>query len=211
MKEVCDLLQQVHNVSYKYWKDETDVHGDDIGEVYDTYLRLIDVDPWIEPEEFDNKIRESKKSHNSTLVIQQGTFYLPPLDEESDFVATLSIDSNLQTGKMNLHIEMHRLVEGSLCGIGYRLEIGTGEHAHYHSSLLIRRPGAQGGVLLSGCPPWLPTDIPRIPMKATNPVSLVICAILSLYGRKTLRILLGGLENVRRKYLADLEEILKER
>lgn len=211
MKEICNILQQVHGLSFAHWRDETNIHEQDIGdaEVYKAYTRLIDVDPWVEPDKLDHMLRESKKRNKLNLLIQQGSFYLPPLDDDKDFVATLSIDCNLTSRKMNLRIEMHRLVDGSLCGIGYRLEFGAGEHAHFHSTLMTRRPDLQGGKFLSGCPNWLPTDIPRIPTMAKNPVSLVICAILSLYGKKALRTMLGNIEDVKRKYLIELKEILE--
>src|SRR6266516_6972410 len=198
MKELCRILQEVHSISYDYWKNPQNIPKQD---TYEAYARLANRYPPLEPRELDNLVRESKKSHDLSILIEKGSFYLPPLDEDAEFVATLSMDCKLSSNKINMRIEMYRLVKGALCGIGYRFEFG---HAHFHATLVNKRPKVEGGETLLGCPEWLPTTVPRIPTMATNPVALITCIILGYYGNKRL---LAGLK-VERKYLRELDRIV---
>ncbi len=182
------------------------IRGEEISEVaYEGYSRLINKYPPLESQELENRLRESRKSHDLSLRIGHGSFYLPPLEEDPEFVATLSLDFKLSSGKMNARIEMHRIIDDSFFGIGYRLEFGVGEHAFSHATLTNKRPDTEDGEFLSGCPTWLPTNIPRILSLGKNPVSLIICVIISLYGVKTV---LSNLD-VEKKYLHELDHILK--
>jgi hypothetical protein len=200
IKELCRILQKVHSVSYDYWKDPRNIENKD---TYEAYAKLANKYPPIEPQVLDHLVHESKRSQDFSLVIQRGSFYLPPLplNQDGEFVATLSIDCQLSSNKINIRIEMHRLVKGELRGIGYRFEFG---HAHFHATLINKRPPAEGGETLPGCPEWLPTEIPRIPTMAKNPIALITCIIFGYYGKRPL---LADLK-VERKYLGELDPIV---
>jgi len=120
--------------------------------------------------------------------------YLPPLEKNQEFVPVLSLWCKLdETGaKMALRVMLVSRGgnEGMLRGIGFRLESPYGDeddeenkegrHDFYHAQL-IRNLG--WGPLVEG-PSWLPETQPSFPLTADDPVTLMLCLLLSLYGKK---------------------------
>jgi len=212
MKALCNILRQVHEFSWSLWESGQTVSGSAIDNranaTYDSLARTADHYP-LEPEPLDGRLRTSERSHDLRLYFNHGTrFYLPPLDENCEFVATLSLDCKLSepNRSFKFRIEMYTLREQQLHGIGYRFEFGEGEHKHAHVTLAKERPDSEGGKALFGCPIWLPTYIPRVPTIAGTPVSLLVCMLIGLYGKKGYaRLLTDPPDN---KYLRGLEALL---
>jgi hypothetical protein len=198
MKQLCKIIQKLHDQSSYYWKNRTNIHGEKVdGDLYDFYEDMIrNRGYWlIDDCDLKNRLRESVKPDNLELHINgitekgqsKGRFYLPPLMEEPEFVAMLSLECNMRSGKTSVRIEMFRSFKGRPYGIGYRFEHGG--HEFCHASLTNKRPDHEGGKHLDNCPEWLPTDIPRVPMRADNPVSLLMDVLISLFGTKGYSIL----------------------
>jgi hypothetical protein len=208
LKELCDILRQVHKLSYAAWKDGKNLNDEKVDpKTYDTYIALISKNPWVEPQTFESQLRSAETSRSSqvTFRIEKGNFYLPPLEEDAGFVPSIFLECNLTSNKIGVRIEMYTIQGESLRGIGYRLEVGDKTHAYCHLSLANRRPDSLGGQLLDGCPEWLPTTIPRAPAMGRNIVCLITCIIIGLYGHKGLlsRIQIDG------KYLGEIDHIMK--
>jgi len=210
--EMCDILRQLRIASDAHWKDGTTVLGEPLGqETYSGYEKLIHKFPPMEFKTLNNMLHVSPKSHDLSLCIEEGCFYLPPLPQEGShgderFVATLSVECKLTKRSMNVRIEMHRVKDDDLHGIGYRFELGAGQHAYCHVTLANKRSAGQ---LLAKCPDWLPTSIPRTPMSAKCSVSMIVCILLGLYGKKGYGKLQSEGVEVDGKYLVELEHILK--
>lgn len=140
--------------------------------------------------------------------------YLPPLKKNAEFVPILHVACDLAEGvaTMNLRVMLIRYVEDSgqdggrrLCGVGFRFETphgeqGEGRHDFYHAQLIRgfdREPSIE-------CPDWLPCTQPSFPLVARCPVTLVVCLLRSLYGRKRFQQLLppaSGLSRWLKPYL----------
>jgi hypothetical protein len=74
---------------------------------------------------------------------------------------------------------------------GFRFETpeGEGTHNFYHAQPI--RHFKKGQLELLNCPAWLPTAEPTLPLCATNPVELSICLLVSLYGWRFYKRLVG--------------------
>lgn len=211
MKVLARIIKEVHSFAKENWKDSQNIHGDKLDPTtYEVYRRLIDKFPPIDSPELSNRLFESVKPRNLCLYLDGGgTVYLPPLDENHEFVATLSLECDLKAKTIGLRVELHTLMQEQLCGIAYRLEFGTQAHAYHHFTLANKRPDREGGTPIDGCPPWLPTKIPRIPVSGQNPVSILVGVLIALYGVRGYRTLLSKLdEPVNETYLHGLEHIL---
>lgn len=131
--------------------------------------------------------------------------YLPPLEKNAEFVPVLSLKCNLDETRINIELRVMLVCrveddEGKemLCGVGFRLESPYGEeedkdkeegeenedekeglHDFYHAQLM-RSLGWKSSV---ECPSWLPCTQPSFPLTADCPITLVLCLLLTLYGK----------------------------
>lgn len=122
--------------------------------------------------------------------------YLPALQKDANFVPVLSLKANLDEQRQEFRLRVMLVCrgdEGNLCGIGFRLETsecdatvdddGSGHHDFYHAQLIM---GFEKGALRRPIetPKWLPCDQPSFPLLAKDPLTLTICLLLTLYGKK---------------------------
>ena len=101
----------------------------------------------------------------------------------------------------------------ALNGIGFRMETpesantSIGIHDFYHAQLIQRfSPKQFSDKLQTKCLNWLPGSQPSFPLPANCPVTLLLCLIVTLYGRKCYTNICGripGIEQYRNK-LAEL-------
>ena len=126
--------------------------------------------------------------------------YLPPLEKEPHFVPILSLycKFNDQQSIAKLRVMLVCLDEnGNPRGIGFRMETPeslnqnvntpTNEGIHdFHHAQLIRKFGQRelDRKLKIECPSWLPESQPSFPLPAECPVMLLLCLILTLYGKR---------------------------
>ncbi len=127
--------------------------------------------------------------------------YLPPLQNKvSDFVPILSACCKMSRAKCTARLQV-MLVRFNQhpkpLGMGFRLETPeranqnddatTQEGIHdFHHAQLIRefRDNRLDGALRISCPWWLPVTQPSFPLPAECPVTLLLCLIVTLYGRR---------------------------
>lgn len=118
--------------------------------------------------------------------------YLPALKEDNkDFVPVLSLKAEFSDGEMKEFRLRVMLVsqndDGELRGLGFRLEApegsGHGRHDFYHAQLIKGFEKHEMGLSIK-TPQWLPCSQPSFPLLANDPLTLVICLLLTLYGKK---------------------------
>ena len=138
--------------------------------------------------------------------------YLPPLEKDPDCVPILSPYFNLKETRsiaklrvLLVRLDKNRKPHG-IYGIGFRMETpekinqgvnssvdgqcvdttnNSGIHDFHHAQL-IRKFGQEklDNKLQIDCPIWLPQSQPSFPLPAKCPVTLLLCLIVTLYGRK---------------------------
>jgi len=188
MKKICEIVQKLHTHSTVCWNSGTNIHKESIpGHLHDFYEYLLNNESYLMMD-LEHRLRESIKPDKLSLYIdgetsageKKGRLYLPPFEEEPQSVAMLSLNCDLRSKKMDIRIDVLTLFEGQPYGIGYRFE--RGEHEFCHLSLTNKRPDSEGGNHLRNAPKWLPCKIPRVPMRADEPVALLTDALISFYG-----------------------------
>jgi len=156
------------------------------------------VGPWppIEEKELDGLFPDSEVV-GVDFSGRSKVLYLPQLEKNPEFVPVLSLWCNLDETRTKMTLKVMLISsggdEGNLCGVGFRLESPHGDeedegderkevgrHDFYHAQL-IRSLGYGPPV---ECPSWLPETQPSFPLTADCPVTLVLCLLLSLYGKK---------------------------
>lgn len=77
--------------------------------------------------------------------------------------------------------------DGEHRSLGWRFEApeGSGEHCYWHAQP-IREVRRQGDAIPLATPDWLPDTMPAIPLAASDPMQLLVCALVSIYGHATL-------------------------
>ncbi len=129
--------------------------------------------------------------------------YLPPLEKNPTFVPVLSLKCNIGEAIDNIRLRVMLVrckdADGNLCGIGFRFESPEneqlssqnddqdsstknqpGRHDFYHTQII---QGLGWGPDIE-CPDWIPETQPSFPLAANDPITLLLCLLLSLYGKK---------------------------
>ena len=129
------------------------------------------------------------------LDFSKRVLYLPPLEEHCNFVPILSLFCTQSTAQFKVML-ICLDEDKKQCGIGFRMETpermnqnvntssNDGIHDFYHAQLIRkfdqRAPDSTQGF---DCPSWLPRSQPSFPLPADCPVTLLLCLIVTLYGR----------------------------
>ena len=126
--------------------------------------------------------------------------YLPPLERNPRCVPILSLYCKLNNQQSIAKFRVMLVCldnEGKPYGIGFRMEtpeslnqnlntpVNEGIHDFHHAQL-IRKFGqkALDRKLQVDCPSWIPESQPSFPLPAKCPVMLLLCLILTLYGKR---------------------------
>jgi hypothetical protein len=129
--------------------------------------------------------------------------YLPPLEKEPHFVPILSLYCKLNDKQSiaKFRVMLVRLDDcfeenRKVYGIGFRMETpesmnqnatttdNEGIHDFHHAQLIQKFGQTRLNKLLIDCPGWIPESQPSFPLPAKCPVTLLLCLIVTLYGRK---------------------------
>jgi len=129
------------------------------------------------------------KSVQVRLSDHNWVLYLPPVEEEPDFLPVLTLECRLDDQKdvmklrlLLVHCDMSK---GKPHSIGFRIEPGHNIHGFYHAQLIKNLEGAaKVENPLVECPLRFPETQPCLPLKAKDSVTLVLCLLISLYGIK---------------------------
>lgn len=140
--------------------------------------------------------------------IEHGTIMIPILNLKYDFGCSIP--------RIRIYLGLFQRHENHIKGIGYRFETpegistsGSGRHHFYHLQMIRGFP--QGGPFY---PPelmsWLPDSEPTIPLDAENPIHLICCLLIGLYGLEEFRTFLGFLTTSDRSIGKKIEEIISK-
>ncbi len=188
---MCQILTDVRRDSDRMWRNLRDGNDNnlDIGTT-ETYRRLSEVMAPMKEADFQKEVERTEAHLQLKLPPPANKnlhFYLPPLERNSEFVITFSSSCDLGRAPWDIdfRIHMYRLLgypqttggqASQFERVTFRFEGPETMPAHhfYHAQL----------TPAFGCPNWLPSSIPCLPLAANNPVSLLVCLMMSLYGRK---------------------------
>jgi len=186
---MCELLKRLLDLSDYHWKEGKDLKYKDLAKTgtIRNHERMTWSERCMASEELDSLINNSR---NSRLCLDR--FYLPPLDEDREFIPILSLKCNLISSppSLSLRVGMTKYTndgKGQPVSLGFRFEMGhpgqrrrpDSDHNYHHMQLTARPHGEP----LFGCPE-LPETYPCVPTPAKCPITLFLCMLLSLYGTK---------------------------
>ena len=193
------------------------------------WQRLVPSLKPIEETVFEHWFPASSDELHVDFSQRQMVLYLPPLEKDAEFVPILDVKCDLDGTRteIELRVLLVRQVEdcktngeGKLRCIGFRLESPHGDreqreteegekkvegrHDFYHAQLI---RGLRWGPAFKS-PDWLPCTQPSLPLTANCPVTLVLCLLLTLYGKGYCREFVSkptGLSNWLKPYLEKLQ------
>jgi len=209
MKKILLFLDVLSN---KLWKDGKTVKGNCVSNSVARSRDKImeDVIP-IGRGDFNKVIYQKIRKR----LVLDNPLFLPPLDEDDEFVPALTMDWKLNSEwpDISLKVEMYRhFKEGEflvLKSLGFRFEQEKPNTKHCYIHVQINKERATNNPLL-GCPIWIPGHIPCIPIIARCPVSLILCLLVSFYGIDITRELNAADIKIDSKYWKPLVPILRE-
>jgi hypothetical protein len=203
---MCELLDSLLDLSDHHWRIRKDLNNNDL----DTRTTMRNYDQMALTEHPLARRKLDllmKKSRNSRLCLDQ--FYLPPLEEDREFIPILSLKCDLTSSppSLSLRVGMTKYTNGGKCrptSVGFRFEMGKPNSNHnYHHMQFTARPHDEP---LAGCPE-LPETYPCVLTPAKCPVSLFLCLLLSLYGSRITENRIFTV-NIDRKYKVPLDYLL---
>jgi len=143
----------------------------DIGGVYTSVLRK---------EELAN-ILPSDDCVKTTFATMY--LYLDPVTKGTTMVPVLSAccDFGRSPAEVRLRLGLFMRHKRNVKAIGYRFEApeGKGSHNYYHVQVI---SGLKEPFSPQECSSWLPDRQPAFPLDADDPVKLLLCLLVSLYG-----------------------------
>jgi hypothetical protein len=123
----------------------------------------------------------SNRETNFTTIRQY--LYLNPVMRGLWLLPVLSIKANFERSlpEVRLRLGLFLWAKGRVRSLGMRFETpeGPGLHNYYHMQFI---RGFDGGSEMPGSLWWLPTKEPTVPLDADNPVALLLCLLVNLYG-----------------------------
>lgn len=203
---MCQVLRKLNDLSLKLWRKEKDLSGSDLrDDIKFNYDNLIISNHPMQEKNLDNLI---KQNLDSLCLAFDESFYLPPLDDNKDFIPLLSLNCNLTEypPEISLRICMYRYLNGDITkpqGIGFRFEKHKGSNHDYYHVQVTNKPHAS---LEHEYHDWIPENIPCILQPAQNPVSLIFSMLISFYGKRISEQMIT-LMNIDRKYKEPLKFI----
>lgn len=159
---------------------------------------LINYRPPVSEDQIEQWFLASGDGLHVSFSSKQVVMYLPPLRRHAEFVPVLDLECHLSptSTMMKLGMTLICLVEDGgerkPCGISFRLENShreqqeeaqeneEGTHDFYHAQL-VKSPRSLSFIEY---PTWVPDSQPSFPLTAECPVTLVLCLLLTLYGKK---------------------------
>lgn len=145
----------------------------------------------------DGQLQKFLRSDRAAQEKQRVFLYLQPMESDGKWLPILRLTCDLEGSRPRvwLRVGLFHLDPGSQLAIGFRFESpegeGEGKHSYYHAQLITgfeRDRQFYAYHTDSDMFPLtkLPTKFPALPLDAKDPVMLVLCLLLSLYGRKCL-------------------------
>lgn len=129
--------------------------------------------------------------------LDRGKFLvLTPPDNEEPMVPVITIRCDFTTmmPEFRVRLALFRIGDGgNLQAVGYRFETpeGDGSHDYYHAQFIKELEKGRPRCTLP-CPDFFPTTQPAVALDAHDPLTLLICVMVSLYGSDYVRRELRG-------------------
>ena len=192
-----DILEPLFRIQFETWFDpKPELRSS--SQIFKLFQSLSE--KW-EPVTSFEEIKHLFKPSELRLNFSNRVLYLEPLlEKKTYFVPILSLFCILNETQSTAQFKVMLvcLDEGKKeCGIGFRMETpesmnqdtntidNGGSHDFYHAQLIRkfdkRAPDSAQGF---DSPSWLPQSQPSFPLPADCPVTLLLCLIVTLYGRK---------------------------
>lgn len=147
-------------------------------------------------------------------LLGMGQFlYLEVVNDDRPLIPVVSFNYDFSEDREEFRLRvglLGRTSEGSMVAAGFRFETregATGIHRYYHAQMISSLGLAKGSdpLLLDH---WVPESQPAIPLEADNPLALLVCFLVSLYGPDRVRELLtSGLLNFMKSAIADMHSV----
>lgn len=176
--EIGLILSDLSRLSEKKWRNDKTL-GDqkvppETREIYDNLQ-------YSKRQTRKEEIEQIFKNDDNKYDIAFNNLYLPPLDNNMEFVPILSMVCDLKKDcYISLRVEMQSYDNNKkFIGLGYRFESPHpgGIHDYWHIQLI-----TENGEKL-GCPEWLPEENPCFPVKVKKPIDLIFFMLLCFYGK----------------------------
>ena len=181
LKALCAIQDAAWSRRQKTWVDDLDIDS----KTYSTYTELIS--SWTPLTEKDTEalFPVNSKSVNFRLSESRKALYLSPTSSQPHLIPVVSLECVIDNTKANIKIRIMLIQKrnDALVGIGFRFENGGDIHQYYHAQLIKELQGStHGSNPVIEHLEWLPESEPAIPLKANDPVTLLLCSLISLYG-----------------------------
>lgn len=205
---VCNLLKEIHIKSNNKWSTFKNLSGSKLDSpTLDNFSNVKEFKNPMKYEELEYLIKNAQESKNLSLHLNKN-LYLPPLEYNSEFIPILFLDCDLNKSdpdvsfKINLFRSIIEENTIKLQYFGVRFEIHGPEspHGYYHFQVTHAHS--------PGCPDWVPNTLPCIPIRCKCPVSLLLCMLISFYGKGMFNKLFRGDMNIDKNYTECLKDIL---
>lgn len=170
-------IETFRNIILAMWQEQRDTWQNLMGPNQpkqshrDTYDRLAGIPQFTSKEHLEGRLptRNERGEVHECLI-------LPPIRKEGGCVPLLTMTWNVtgQRAQMTLHITLARAIKGDLKYFPMRFETGEGRHRFCHAQL--------GNRFRPTVPDWLPEKQPSFPLPAKCSVTLLLAALIALYG-----------------------------
>jgi hypothetical protein len=184
------LLKNVNNRSNYCWTHSVTLEGNHISKKTEYYYEYLKERYFPISERVLKKMIESETNISLHDEKQKNlSFYLPPLDDQNEFIPILSLDAEYLSNppKCEIRVGLYKLSKKqNIIGFGIRFEcehrIGKSKHKYYHAQLTKTPIEIINHIEL----PLIHESIPCIILPAKNHVSLFISTLISMYGKTIL-------------------------
>jgi hypothetical protein len=178
------------------------------------YKQLTSRYPKASREQLENIFR---RDHGNLLGTNPTFIFLESADDDhvGNIIPVLSIKFAFSDEEQELRLRLCFFIldksggGSAVRGIAFRLETpeGPGAHDFYHAQIIT---AFEKGHPIDQCPQWLPVRQPSFALDANNPVRLLVCALVSIYGCPHYKkILTGATIPHRSDYATDIQFVCK--
>jgi hypothetical protein len=193
---IFNLFIRIAELSSSCWTDPMkDLDGNDLPPttinnykflVNKTRFRPITVEEIEKQKKFIEK-KQLVRNNRDTRTLFLDYLYLPPLDDDRDFIPLISarITFAFEIPNLSLRVGMFDIQNGHSIFFGFRFETGhfgkKSEHDFCHGQLA-KEPFGDTNTISSFS--GLPQHYPAVLMPARCPGTLILCMLFSMYGLK---------------------------
>ena len=195
---IFELFKRISQLSSRCWTDFTDLDGENLHETtrnnYNYLINYTGYRPLAE-EEIDGFKQLIEKTqlipHPDTSIQVLKYLYLPPLEEDRDFIPLISARINFgsEIPQLSLRVGLFKSQAGQQpIFFGVRFETGhygqdlSSKNHNFCHLQLVEQPFTQSRLIT--CFSGLPKHYPAVLIPATCPTTLILCMLVSMYGIK---------------------------